>query len=148
MGSWTLNIPYNKWRNLVQAAQYSHTNTHTKVVQLDYTYTHLWCGAHTVLGSCTFKLESNLYNCTLGSANNTSGTNIFESAQIWVSYSVFVETSAHTLLRPNIWQYTETVEDGKCFYNEYGPPSDTCWSAQPSSVHSVYTCCVEVLRVK
>ena len=38
----------------MQAAQYSHTNTHTKVVQLDYTYTHLWCGAHTILGPYTF----------------------------------------------------------------------------------------------
>ena len=57
-----------KLRNVIQAAQYSHTNTHTKVVQLDYTYTHLWCGAHTVLGPYTFKLEFSLYNCTLGSA--------------------------------------------------------------------------------
>ena len=68
--------------HVIQAAQYSHTNTHTKVVQLDYTYTHLWCVAHTVLGPCTFKLESTLYNFTLGSARDTSGTNVFESAQI------------------------------------------------------------------
>ena len=40
-------------------------------------------------------------------------SDIFGSEQIWVSYSVFVETCANTVLSPNVWQYTGTVEAGK-----------------------------------
>ena len=89
----------------------------------------------TLLGPCIFKLESPLYNCTLSSAHNTSGTNILESEQIWVSYSVFVETCAHTLLRPNVWQYC-TVEYCKCFYRERWPPSETCCSLSKIKRHT------------
>ena len=70
-------------------------------------------------------------------------SDVFGSEQIWVSYSIFVET----LLSPNVWQYTGTVEAGKCLYSERGPPSETCFTAQCSAVHSVYTCSVYMSQV-
>ena len=91
-----------------------------------------------VLGPCTFKLESPLYNCKLSSAHNTSGTKILNLSKFeWIA-AFFVESCAHTLLRPNVRQYTGTVGDSKCFYSEHGPPSEICWSSQPSAVHSVF----------
>ena len=66
-----------------------------------------------------------MYTIRIPTSHNTF-SDIFEPRQILVSYSIFVETCAHTLLRPTVWQETGTVEDGKCFYSERGPPSETC----------------------
>ena len=52
-------------------------------------------------------------------------------------YSIFFRHVC-TWLSPNDWQYTGTVEAGKCFYSARGPPLETC-SAQSSAVYSVYT---------
>ena len=47
-------------------------------------------------------------------------------------------------ISPNVWQYTGTVEAGKCLYSEQGPPLETCFSAQRSAVHCVHMFSVHV----
>ena len=59
----------------------------------------------------------------------------------------FVESCAHILLSPNVWQYTGNFEAGKCFYIECGPLLETCCTSQRSRVHSVYTCSVYMSQV-
>ena len=64
-------------------------------------------------------------------------SDIFGFKPNWVSYGIFVETCAHTLLSPNVWQYTCTFEAGTCRVSK-----DPHWRlvAQPSvQLYTLFT---------
>ena len=50
------------------------------------------------------KVKTRTYTIRIPTPHATFFSDIFESEQILVSFIVFIETCAHTLLRPNVWQ--------------------------------------------
>ena len=59
--------------------------------------------------------QTRTYTIRIPTSNATFFSDIFESEQILVSYIIFVETCAQTLLCPNIWQ---TVHVYSCAVSE------------------------------